>query len=157
MLRIGEAICRYADSPNGSRSLGTRNPAGLWRPNLEEDGGATPCIPGPSGRGTRLAPRCPTTAGRALDFDSGDLLREKAHLPLNEAAINPIMAHQVVRRPVLNDLSGVQYDNAVEISDCREPMRDRNYRPALHQSPECLLNRFLGFAIERGRRLIQQK
>jgi hypothetical protein len=51
MLRIGEAICRYADSPNGSRSLGTRNPAGLWRPNLEEDGGATPCIPGPSGRG----------------------------------------------------------------------------------------------------------
>jgi hypothetical protein len=108
-------------------------------------------------RETRLTPRCPATAGRALDFDSGDLLREKAHLPLNEAAINPIMAHQVVRRPVLNDLSGVQYDNAVEISDCREPMRDRNYRPALHQSPECLLNRFLGFAIERGRRLIQQK
>jgi hypothetical protein len=110
-----------------------------------------------SARGHGSRHDVPQQRGRALDFDSGDLLREKAHLPLNEAAINLIMAHQVVRRPVLNDLSGVQYDNAVEISDCREAMRDRNYRAALHQSPKCLLNRFLGFAIKRGRRLIQQK
>jgi hypothetical protein len=67
------------------------------------------------------------------------------------------MAHQMVRRTVLNDLSGLQHDNAVETPDRREAMRDRDHGASSRQPPERLLNGFLGFTIERRRRFIQQK
>ena len=67
------------------------------------------------------------------------------------------MAHQMVRRTVLNDLSGLQHDDAVEVSDRREAMRDRDHRAPSHQLAERLLNGFLGFTIERRRRFVQQK
>src|ERR1700693_3568115 len=85
------------------------------------------------------------------------MLRETAHLPLNEAAINPIATDQLIRRAVLNDLSSMQYDNAVEILYCRETMRDRDNGAPAHEARQHLLNCFLGFTIKRRCCLIQQQ
>ena len=69
-------------------------------------------------------------AGRSR---SGGLLGEAAHLPLHEIAIGPFVAHQHIGRPILDDLSGLQHDDAVEIPDRRKAMRDGDHGAPAHQ------------------------
>src|SRR5260370_40278238 len=44
---------------------------------------------------------------------------EAAHFLEHEVAINAVVAHQLVRRTILDDLSGSQNDDAIEVVDCR--------------------------------------
>src|ERR1700676_4434110 len=67
---------------------------------------------------------------------SGGLLRQAAHLTLNEAPIQAIAAHQVVRGALLNHLPGLQHHYPIKIADRRQAMGDRDHGPALHQPAE---------------------
>ena len=51
----------------------------------------------------------------------------------------------------------LQHDDAVEIAQRRKPVRDRDHGAAAHQPAERLADRFLGFAVERGGRLVEQQ
>jgi hypothetical protein len=48
--------------------------------------------------------------------DLGSPLGEMAHFSLDECAIKPVSLHEVVRRTVLHHSSGLQNDDAIEIS-----------------------------------------
>ena len=102
-----------------------------------------------SGAGSRVdcrskgMPRCPLPTASKCHFFLGGPLREAAHLSLNKAAIDTFVAHQLVWRAVLNDLSGLQHYNAVKISDSREAMCDRDHGAPAHEAPKSLLNGFL--------------
>src|SRR5260370_39050861 len=44
---------------------------------------------------------------------------EAAHFLQHKVAINADVAHQLVRRTILDDLSGPQNDDAIEVVNCR--------------------------------------
>lgn len=82
---------------------------------------------------------------------------EAAHLARDQFPIRPPALHQNVRRTVLDDPSSLQHDHAVEVTQRRQAVRDRNDGAPAHQPAERLADRFLGFAIEGGGRLIEQQ
>ena len=51
----------------------------------------------------------------------------------------------------------LQHDDAVEIAQRRQAMRDRDHGAPAHQPAERLADRLLGFAVERGGRLVEQQ
>src|SRR5258708_30165056 len=44
---------------------------------------------------------------------------EAAHFLQHKVAIDAVVAHQLARRTILDDLSGSQNDDAIEVVDCR--------------------------------------
>ena len=83
-----------------------------------------------------------------------------ARRPISRATnsrYGPLPRIRTVRRTVLDDLATLQHHHAVEIAQCRQPVRDRNDRAPAHQPRQRLADRFLGFAVERGSRLVEQQ
>src|ERR1700722_19008568 len=82
---------------------------------------------------------------------------EPIHLALNQLPIKPFPAHQQVGRAVLDDLAGLQHDDAVEIAHGGEPVRDGDDGAAAHQAGERLADDLLGFAVERRSGFVEQQ
>ena len=80
-----------------------------------------------------------------------------AHLSLDECAINSVLLHEVVRRAVFNDSARLQNEDAIEMSQGRQSMRNGNDRASVHQVCQCALNRFFGFTVESRRRFVKQQ
>ena len=62
-----------------------------------------------------------------------------------------------MRRTILDNDPASQHDNAIEVAKRRQAMGNRNHRASLHQPIECLTHGFLGFRVERRRRLVEQQ
>src|SRR5210317_1569114 len=60
-------------------------------------------------------------------------------------------------RSRFDDPARIQYDDAIRVFDCREPVRDDERRPVLHEFREALLDMPLRLRVQRRRRLVQYK
>jgi hypothetical protein len=100
-----------------------------------------------------LVAKVPATASWSCDRNRasvplGSPLGEKAHFALDECAIKPVSLHEVVRRTVLHHSPRLQNDDAIEISQGGQPVRDGNHRAPPHQASQRDLNLLFGFAVE---------
>jgi len=98
-----------------------------------------------------------TLTDRPAGGRSRGLLREPVHLHQHQAAIKALVPHQLVRPAVLDDLSGTQHDDTVEVVDRRQAVGDRDHRTSLHQLRKRLLDGFLRLAIERRRHFVEEQ
>ena len=57
----------------------------------------------------------------------------------------------------LDDAAVVEHDDLVGVAHGREPVRDRDRRPALREPVERLLHEPLGLGVERARRLVEDE
>jgi len=68
-----------------------------------------------------------------------------------------VTLHQPIGRAVFDDIAGFEHHHAIEIAQCRKAVGDRDHGAAAHQAAERLSDRFLGFAVESGGRLVEQQ
>ena len=66
-----------------------------------------------------------------------------------------ILRKQIAMRTLLDDAALVEHDEAIHLSDGREPMRDRDHRLAGHQRAQARLNGGFDFAVERRGRFVE--
>ena len=75
----------------------------------------------------------------------------------DERGVAAARGEQLLVRADLGDAAAVEHDDLVGVADGREPVGDRDRRPALGQPLERLLDGALGLRVERGRRLVEDE
>jgi hypothetical protein len=60
-------------------------------------------------------------------------------------------------RALLDDPATVEHHQLVHARDCAQPVRDHERGPALHESPQRLLDKDLAFGVQRAGRLVEQQ
>src|SRR5687768_5666505 len=71
--------------------------------------------------------------------------------------VAPAFAQQGIVRAVFDDLAVLERDDAVGNAHRRQPVRDDDDGAVLADEPHVLLNRALGFGIERAGRLVENQ
>src|SRR5262249_57532044 len=106
-----------------------------------------------SGGFPRLGPgatRSEDDYGRLGVGGGGDELR----VTRRQRRVAAARQHEVVVPALLDDSAVVENDDLVGVAHGREPVRNRNRRPALGQTIERFLDEPLRLAVERARRLV---
>src|SRR6185437_6516787 len=85
------------------------------------------------------------------------LPRQPVHLALDQFAVKPLAAHELVGGAVLDGAAGLQDDDAVEVAHGGEPVGDGDHGAAAHQAGERLADDFLGFTVERRGGFVEQE
>jgi hypothetical protein len=74
--------------------------------------------------------------GQCVDFTG-------LHVP--EIRVRPIRCKQFIVGSALNELSIIQYEHVISVTDCRESMCNDKYRPIGHQRVEIALDQHFSF------------
>ena len=82
---------------------------------------------------------------------------ETAYLLLDKLAVRTVDIHKPLRLAVLDDPAASEDENAIEIAQGRQAMRDGDHRSPFHEAGQRVADRFFGVAVERGRRFVEQK
>src|SRR5271156_1379310 len=75
------------------------------------------------------------------------LLGEPAEFATDEVVIDALAAHEGLRHPVLDELTSLQHENAVEVAERREAMSDGDHSAARHEAFQRLANCLFGFDV----------
>src|SRR5919198_865939 len=102
-----------------------------------------------SGPDTQAASRRATRTAR--------LRRQRPILELVEAIVETPPLQELAMRALFDDTALVQHDDAVDVLDRREAMRDDDRGPSPEQLCQRVLNQVLRLGVHRGRRLVQDE
>lgn len=80
---------------------------------------------------------------------------EAAVLPAHQRGVITALADELGVRAHLDDAALLQDEDAVGVDDRREPVRDDERRPSLHQRFQRRLHRLLGLRVESESRLVE--
>ena len=116
-------------------------------------------------RGLQARERCRARAGKRREHfgfgvgrrDVGVVRQEAARLVLPQLRVVAVQPQQLVVGAVLDDAALLEHDQAIHARDRRQAVRDRDHRLAFHEPEELLLDRELGFAVERRSGLVEHE
>ena len=74
-----------------------------------------------------------------------------------QLGVAPAEREQLVVRAALDDAAAVEHHDLVGVADGRQPVGDRDRRPALGELVQRLLHRALGLGVQRARRLVEHQ
>src|SRR5207237_1286380 len=141
------------EDASGAVASATRGAtAGRARSRARAHGARAPPADAPladARRGENLAAR-EDDAVLAPGLDEAALELLRVQLRVETAA-----AEELLVRPLLDEAAAVDDEDHVGGEDRREPVRDRDRRPALHQGLERVLDEPLARRVQSGRRLVE--